>query len=88
MVRQYWSNVSNGQPNLPLEDEAHVEVDYYFVHERVAAKLLSIRFIASGDQLADGFTKPLPLRKMQAFVVNLNLDKLRMREGVERCYIV
>jgi hypothetical protein len=54
----------------------------------VAAKLLSIQFIASGDQLANGFTKPLPLRKMQAFVVNLNLDKLRMREGVERCYIV
>jgi hypothetical protein len=75
MVRQYWSNVSNGQPNLPLE-------------QRVAAKLLSIQFIASGDQLANGFTKPLPLRKMQAFVVNLNLDKLRMREGVERCYIV
>jgi hypothetical protein len=61
----------------------HVEVDYHFVCERVAAKLLSIHFIASGDQLVDDFTKPLPLRKMQAFVNNLNLDKLRLRDGVK-----
>jgi hypothetical protein len=39
----------------------HVEVDYHFVHEHVVAKLLSIQFIAYGDQLADGFTKPLLL---------------------------
>jgi hypothetical protein len=38
----------------------HVEIDYHFVCKGVAAKLLSIWFIASGDQLADGFTKSLP----------------------------
>jgi hypothetical protein len=37
----------------------HIEVDYHFVHERVAQKLLDIRFISSGDQVADGFTKSL-----------------------------
>jgi histone deacetylase 1/2 len=39
----------------------HIEVDYHFVREQVAKKLLHIRFISSKDQLADIFTKPLPL---------------------------
>lgn len=54
----------------------HVEVDYHFVRERVASKLLEIRFIASNDQVADGFTKPLTLSKLRSFQYKLNLDKL------------
>ena len=37
----------------------HSEVDFHFVRERVAQKLLQVRFIASRDQPADIFTKPL-----------------------------
>jgi hypothetical protein len=37
----------------------HIEIDYHFVRERVAKKLLEIRFISSKDQVADGFTKPI-----------------------------
>lgn len=51
----------------------HIEIDFHFVRERVAQKLLDIRFIPSGDQLADGFTKPLSTAKMKDFRVNLNL---------------
>jgi hypothetical protein len=54
----------------------HIEVDYHFVHERVARKLLDIRFISSGDQVADGFTKSLSTRQLEVFRRNLNLDKL------------
>jgi histone deacetylase 1/2 len=54
----------------------HIEVDYHFVRERVANKLLNIRFIPTGDQVADGFTKPLSNRQLEAFRRNLNLDKL------------
>jgi hypothetical protein len=54
----------------------HIEVDYHFVRERVAQKLLDIRFIASGDQVADRFTKSLSTRQLQVFRRNLNLDKL------------
>jgi histone deacetylase 1/2 len=51
----------------------HVEVDYHFVRERVANKLLAIRFIYTGDQVADGFTKPFPVKQLEMFRNNLNL---------------
>ena len=55
----------------------HIEIDYHFVRERVAAKLLDVRFISSADQVADGFTKALPDKLMVKFRHNLNLfDKL------------
>jgi histone deacetylase 1/2 len=38
----------------------HIEIDFHFVRERVAQKLLDIRFIHIGDQVTDGFTKSLP----------------------------
>jgi histone deacetylase 1/2 len=54
----------------------HIEVDYHFVRERVAQKLLNIKFISSGDQVADGFTKSMSTRQLEIFRRNLNLDKL------------
>jgi hypothetical protein len=35
----------------------HIEIDFHFVREQVARKKLEVRFISSGDQLADSFTK-------------------------------
>ena len=54
----------------------HIEVDYHFVREHVSKKLLEIEYIASGDQIADGFTKPLTVRHMELFKNNLNLSSL------------
>ena len=62
----------------------HIEIDYHFVRERVAQKLLQIkfvsskkllqvRFISSKDQLADIFTKPLPSPMFEVCRRNLNL---------------
>jgi histone deacetylase 1/2 len=51
----------------------HIEIDFHFVRERVAQKLLDIRFIHTGDQVADGFTKALPIVKLRQFRNNLNL---------------
>ena len=45
----------------------HIEIDYHFVRERVANKLLNVRFVPTGDQVVDGFTKPLSLRQLEAF---------------------
>jgi histone deacetylase 1/2 len=51
----------------------HIEVDYHFVRERVARKLLDIEYVSTKDQVADGFTKPLPVRQLEMFKDNINL---------------
>jgi hypothetical protein len=61
----------------------HIKVYYHFVRERVANRQLNIRFVPTGDQVVDGFTKPLSVRQLEAFRNNLNLDKFRLREGVK-----
>jgi histone deacetylase 1/2 len=54
----------------------HIEVDYHFVRERAARKLLDIEHISTRDQIADGFTKPLAARQLELFKGNLNLEKI------------
>jgi hypothetical protein len=55
----------------------HIEVDFHFVQERVAQRLLDIRPISLNDQLADGLTKPLGKGLFIQFWDNLNvLDTL------------
>ena len=51
----------------------HIEIDFHFVRERVADKLLDIRFISSKDQPTDGFTKALPVKSLDRFKSNLNI---------------
>ena len=38
----------------------HIEVDYHFIRERVLRRDLHVKYISTGDQLADIFTKSLP----------------------------
>jgi histone deacetylase 1/2 len=51
----------------------HIEVDYHFVRERVARKLLQVEYISTIDQVADGYTKTLAVRQLEMFRNNLNL---------------
>jgi hypothetical protein len=59
----------------------HVEVDYHFVHERVAAGQLEVQIISTKDQLVDVFIKPLPGLVFRDFTRNLNLVSLRSDWG-------
>jgi hypothetical protein len=54
----------------------HTEVDFHFVREHVSSKKLDVWFISSDDQVANGFTKFLPVFKLEVFCRNLNLVKL------------
>jgi hypothetical protein len=51
----------------------HIEIDFHFVREKVALGALDVRFIASGDQIADIFTKPVTTQLLSRFSSNLNL---------------
>jgi hypothetical protein len=52
----------------------HIEIDFHFVRERVAARKLAIKYVSSKDQVADVFTKALPVRNLHEFRRNLNID--------------
>ena len=51
----------------------HIEIDFHFVRECVAAGALEVRFISSNDQLDDVFTKPATRQMLDRFKYNLNL---------------
>jgi len=51
----------------------HIEIDFHFVRERVAQRLLDIRWIHTVDQLANVFTKGVVAAKIDKFRANLNL---------------
>lgn len=51
----------------------HIEVDFHFVREKVALGSLDVRFVSSGDQVADGFTKPATRQMLERLSHNLNL---------------
>jgi hypothetical protein len=59
----------------------HIEIDYHFVRERVASKLLDIKYISNKDQVADGFTKSLPVNLLDEFRRNLNLTTVKIKGG-------
>jgi hypothetical protein len=54
----------------------HIEVDYHFVREQVMRSLLQIDFVPTGDQVADGFTKPVTVRQLENFKYNLNIRQV------------
>ncbi|KNZ81947.1 Copia protein [Termitomyces sp. J132] len=39
----------------------HVDIKYHFLRERVASKEIEVRYINTRDNVADLFTKALPL---------------------------
>jgi histone deacetylase 1/2 len=61
----------------------HIEVDFHFVREKVAAGALKVRFISTQDQLADIFTKALGRDSFDRLKYGLNLVSTRLdREGL------
>ncbi|XP_019199074.1 PREDICTED: uncharacterized protein LOC109192827 [Ipomoea nil] len=51
----------------------HVEIDFHFVRDKVAAGDFIVNFVSTKDQLADIFTKPLPGPRFVALRDKLNV---------------
>jgi hypothetical protein len=63
----------------------HFETDVHFVQETVANGALVVKFISSKDQLADLFTKALPIARFLHLRNNLNVSSspLRLRGRIK-----
>jgi Reverse transcriptase (RNA-dependent DNA polymerase) len=59
----------------------HIEIDYHFVRERVQSNQLQVKFVCSKDQLADCFTKPLPLPHFEFLRSKLNVIQISSAWG-------
>lgn len=56
----------------------HLEIDFHFVREsNEKRKQLHVRLVSSKNQLANSFTKALPVVKLEDFKSNLNLKRKR-----------
>jgi histone deacetylase 1/2 len=51
----------------------HIKIDYYFVREKVANKLVDIKYISSKDKITHRFTKAWAVKALEEFRCNLNL---------------
>uniref|UniRef100_A0A2N9IVC3 Reverse transcriptase Ty1/copia-type domain-containing protein n=1 Tax=Fagus sylvatica TaxID=28930 RepID=A0A2N9IVC3_FAGSY len=63
----------------------HIEIDFHFVRDMVAAKQLNVCFISSTDQLADVLTKPISSSRFALLWAKLNVlsVSLGLRERVK-----
>src|SRR5258708_37090374 len=55
----------------------HIGVRHHFIRERVKDHNISLEYIPTNDQVADGFTKPLPYDKHPMFTNLMALPKKR-----------
>ena len=63
----------------------HIELDLYFVREKVIQKLIDVRHVPSSDQIADLFTKAIPSSRfslLRSKLRVLDLSTLSLREDV------
>ena len=63
----------------------HIEVDYHFVREKVLRRDIQIKYIATGDQLADVFTKSLSTSRFSFLrsKIMVSLDPMVLRGDVK-----
>lgn len=54
----------------------HIEIDCHIVREKAHQGLIKLMYIAFANQIADGFTKPLPLPQFSQFTSKLGLQDL------------
>ena len=50
------------------ERSKHINVRYHFIRQKLADKTISIHYISTKDQKADGLTKPLLTKRFREFI--------------------
>ena len=54
----------------------HIDLHYHFIHEAIEDRKISVKYVPTGDNVSDIFTKALPKPKFQEMVGMLGLRRL------------
>ena len=53
----------------------HIEIRYHFIREKVTEGLIKLAFVPTGEEAADGLTKPLAGEAFTKFLRELGLEE-------------
>uniref|UniRef100_A0A803P355 Uncharacterized protein n=1 Tax=Cannabis sativa TaxID=3483 RepID=A0A803P355_CANSA len=55
----------------------HIELDLYFVREKIIHKLVQVKHVPAPDQLADGLTKAISTNRFSQFRSKLTIEDIK-----------
>ena len=57
----------------------HVDIHNHWLRQEVQSGTIAVQYIASGEMLADGFTKALPTAKWSSFLQQLGMEDIKVK---------
>ena len=55
----------------------HIDIRCYFVRERVQNGAIILKYVATGEMIADILTKPLPNHPLEKLVIELGMKTVK-----------
>lgn len=82
------SAISLGKNPIHHSRTKHIDIRFHFIRNLIAEKVISLEHCSTENQLADIFTKALPVKKHMFIMTKLGLLEPQSREGVKGSEVI